>query len=166
MVVMQLPPLTTINEINEVAELIEKFLESVNLSFSITHECVEMILIKMGKQLGFQTYTADPSRECNGKSLKEFVDMSKDELRKYAGEQFLKYLINVDVIWYTPHQTFYLFEIIIGGDMKDALFRFLNIGGLRAKMFIVADEDKKREYEILINSLAFKEIKCLFIPIP
>jgi hypothetical protein len=50
--------------------------------------------------------------------------------------------------------------------MKDALFRFLNIGGLRAKMFIVADEDKKREYEILMNSPAFKEIKCLFIPIP
>jgi len=50
--------------------------------------------------------------------------------------------------------------------MKDALFRFLNIGGLRAKMFIVADEDKKREYEILINSPAFKEIKCLFISIP
>jgi len=166
MVAMQLPPLTTINEINKVAESIEKFLESVNLSFSITHECVEMILIKMGKQLGFQTYTADPSRECNGKSLKEFVDMSKDELRKYAGEQFLKYLINVDVIWYTAHQTFYLFEIIIGGDMKDALFRFLNIGGLRAKMFIVADEDKKREYEILMNSPAFKEIKCLFVPIP
>ena len=98
MVSMQLPQLTTINEINKVAELIIKFLESVNLSFSVTHECVEMILLKMGKQLGFQTYTADPSRECNGKSLKEFVDMGRDELRKYAGEQFLKDLINTDVI--------------------------------------------------------------------
>jgi len=156
MVAMQLPQLTTINEINKVAESIEKFLESVNLSFSITHECVEMILIKMVKQLRFQTYTADPSRECSGKSLKEFVDMSRDELKQYAGEQFLKDLINVDVIWYSQHQTFYLFEVIIGGDIRDALLRFLNIGGLKAKMFIVANEDRRDEYENLIKKFAFR----------
>jgi hypothetical protein len=34
-----------------------------------------MILLKMGKQLGFQTYTADPSRECNimAKALKNLL---------------------------------------------------------------------------------------------
>jgi hypothetical protein len=161
----QIPP-SAIKEIDRIIESVKDSLESAKLSFPVTHECAEMVLLRMGKQLGFQTYTADPSRECNGTSLKEFVDMGRDELRKYAGEQFLKYLINVDVIWYTQYQTFYLFEIIIGGDMKDALFRFLNIGGLNAKMFIVADEDKRREYESLISSPAFKELKCVFIPIP
>jgi len=83
MVSMQLPQLTTINEINKVAESIDKFLESVNLSFSVTHECVEMILLKMGKQLGFQTYTAEPSRECNvmAKALKNlliWVEMNQE----------------------------------------------------------------------------------------
>jgi hypothetical protein len=152
--------------IDRIINSLKNSLESISLSFPITHECAEMILLRMDKQLGYRTYTADPSRECDGTSLKEFVDMGRDELRKYAGEQFLKYLINVDVIWYTQYQTFYLFEIIISGDMKDALFRFLNIGGLKAKMFIVADEDKRREYESLISSLAFKELKCVFIPIP
>jgi hypothetical protein len=154
------------NEIDRIIKSVKDTLESAKLSSPITHECVEMILLRMGKQLGFQTYTADPSRECNGTSLKEFVDMGRDELRKYAGEQFLKDLINTDVIWYTQYQTFYLFEVIIGGDMKDALIRFLNIGGLKAKMFIVADENKRREYEDLIKKPAFKEVKCVFIPIP
>jgi hypothetical protein len=155
-----------INEIDRIIKSVKDTLELANLSFPITHECAEMILLRMGKQLGYRTYTADPSRECNGTSLKEFVDMGRDELRKYAGEQFLKDLINTDVIWYTQYQTFYLFEVIIGGDMKDALIRFLNIGGLKAKMFIVADENKRREYEDLIKKPAFKEVKCVFIPIP
>jgi predicted transcriptional regulator len=161
----QLPP-SGIKEIDRIIKSVKDTLESANLSFPITHECVEMMLLRMGKQLGFQTYTADSSRECNGASLKEFVDMGRDELRKYAGEQFLKDLINTDVIWYTQYQTFYLFEVIIGGDMKDALIRFLNIGGLKAKMFIVASEDRRSEYENLIRRPAFREVKCVFIPIP
>ena len=161
----QIPP-SAIKEIDRIIESVKDSLESAKLSFPVTHECAEMVLLRMGKQLGFQTYTADPSKECNGTSLKEFVDMGRDELRKYAGEQFLKDLINTDVIWYTQYQTFYLFEVIIGGDMKDALIRFLNIGGLKAKMFIVADENKRREYEDLIKKPAFKEVKCVFIPIP
>jgi hypothetical protein len=153
------------NEIDRIIKSVKDTLESAKLSSPITHECVEMILLRMGKQLGFQTYTADPSRECNGTSLKEFVDMGRDELRKYAGEQFLKDLINVDVIWYTQYQTFYLFEVIIGGDMRDSLLRFLNIGGLKAKMFIVANEDRRGEYENLIRKPAFRGLKCIFIPI-
>jgi hypothetical protein len=49
--------------------------------------------------------------------------------------------------------------------MKDALIRFLNIGGLKAKMFIVANEDRRDEYENLIKKPAFRGLKCIFIPI-
>jgi len=55
---------------------------------------------------------------------------------------------------------------VIGGDMKDALFRFLNISGLNAKVFIVASEKRKREYEELIKMPAFSIIRqCDFISI-
>jgi hypothetical protein len=153
--------------LNEIKSLIVKSPELVNLPFSITHECAEMMLLRIGKELGFHTYTADPSQKCGDTSLKELVDMSRDDLRKYVGERILDPLSRADVIWHVPEGTFYVFEVIIGGDMKDALFRFLNISGLNAKVFIVAGEERRHEYEGLIKMPAFSIIRqCDFISIP
>jgi len=161
-------PPSPLDEINSIENSLKKVLESAELSFSITHECVELMLLRIGKQLGFHTYTADPSRTCNGVTLRELTDMSRDDLSKYAGDRFLNYLSRADVIWYKPGEAFYVFEIVIGGDMGDALFRFLRIGELNVRMFIVTTEDRKREYEDLTKIPALSTImgRCDFISIP
>jgi hypothetical protein len=147
--------------------LIVELLELANLPLSITHECAEMMLLRMGKELGFHSYTADLSQKCGDTSLKELADMSKDDLKKYVGEQILDPLSRADVIWHVPGGIFYVFEVVISGDMKDALLRFSNISGLNAKVFIVASEERRHEYEGLIKMPAFSIIRqCDFISIP
>ncbi|MCC6018877.1 MAG: EVE domain-containing protein [Candidatus Verstraetearchaeota archaeon] len=83
-------PPSPLDGINSIENSLKKVLESAKLSFSITHECVELMLLRIGKQLGFHTYTADPSRTCDNISLKELADMDKDYLKRYAGDQFLE----------------------------------------------------------------------------
>jgi hypothetical protein len=157
-----------LSRINIIENSLKRVLESANLSFSVTHECVELMLLRIGKQLGFHTYTADPSRTCDNISLKELADMDRDYLKRYAGDQFLDSLSRVDVIWHRSGEAFYVFEIVIGGNMKEALVRLLSVIELNAKMFVVATEDREREYRELIKMPGLNIImgRCDFISIP
>ena len=161
-------PPSPLDGINSIENSLKKVLESAKLSFPITHECVELMLLRIGKQLGFHIYTADPSRTCDGISLKELADMDRDYLKRYAGDQFLDSLSRVDVIWHRSGEAFYVFEIVIGGNMKEALVRLLSVIELNAKMFVVATEDREREYRELIRMPGLNIImgRCDFISIP
>jgi len=60
----QQPPTTCIDELEERVRRLEELLGVCvsELAFPITHECAELMLLRIGRQLGFKTYTADPSR--------------------------------------------------------------------------------------------------------
>jgi hypothetical protein len=79
-------------------------------------------------------------------------------------ERIFDLLSRADVFWHKGIS--HAFEVVIGGDMKDVLFRFLNISWLNAKVFIVASEKRKHEYEELIKMPAFSIRQCDFISIP
>jgi len=83
-------------------------------------------------------------------------------------ERIFDLLSRANVFWHKGIS--HAFEVVIGGDMKDVLFRFLNISWLNAKVFIVASEKRKHEYEELIKMPAFSIFsiirQCDFISIP
>ena len=66
-----------------------------------THECIERMLLELGRALGFRIYTADQSRKCNDVELKELTDLTQGDLPLIEG------LKNIDVIW-RGHNTYYL----------------------------------------------------------
>jgi len=157
-----------IRNIEKRLSYIESLLGISKIPFQITHECVELILLEIGKKLGFKVYTANPSKTCGNIRLGSLVDMEREDLGKYAGPEILGPLSRVDVVWYMPRtRDFYVFEVVIGGNMRDALFKFLDIKVLNAKLFIVANEVRKAEYERNIRSSAFNLIRktCTFIPV-
>jgi len=161
-------PLTTrIDELEERVSRLEKLLGIPELAFPITHECVELMLLSIGRQLGFKTYTADSTKTCGSTRLSDLADMRRDDLGKYVGPKLLDPLSRIDVVWHREGVGFYLFEVVISGDMRDALLRLSSVGELNAKMFIVSNEDKKNEYESSIRLPAFSTIrnKCTFISV-
>ena len=122
-------------------------------------------MLDIGKILGFKVYTADSSKVCSGVVLGDLADMNRGMLGKYVGPGLLEFLSKIDVVWHRQGVGFYAFEVVIGGSMHDALLRFLNIKELNARLFIVADEGRKREFERSITSSAFNAIKnrCKFL---
>ncbi len=154
-----------IRKLEEKIAFIEKLLGLSDLPFPITHECAELMLLKIGKQLGFNVYTADPSKTCGSTKLRDLTDISKDDLSRYVGPEILAPLSRIDVVWYKQGTGFYTFEVVIGGSMHEALLRLSRIGELNAKLFIVSEENRKNEYEKSIRNPAFTSIrrKCKFI---
>ena len=154
-----------IEKLEEKVEYLERLIGASDLPFPITHECAELMLLKIGKMLGFNVYTADPGKMCGNCRLGDSADTSKDDLSKYVGSEILKDLSRVDVVWHKQGIEFYAFEVVIGGNMRDALLRLSAISGLNAKLFIVSDENKRSEYEKSIRKPAFSSIrrKCKFI---
>ncbi len=161
------PPITRIDELEERVRRLEEVLGVSEPVFSIKHECAELMLLSIGKQLGFRVYTADPSKSCGGNNLGSLADMNKDDLSKYVGPKVLDPLSRIDVVWYKEGEGFYLFEVVIGGSMSDALLRLSDVSrsGLNARMFIVSIEDMKNEYKSNIERTTFKDIRnnCKFI---
>jgi len=164
---LQQPPTTRIDELEERVRRLEGLLGVSGLAFPITHECVELMLLRIGRQLGFKAYTADPSRTCGNTSLDKLADMSRDDLGKYVGPKLLDPLSRIDVVWHREGVGFYLFEVVISGSMHDALLRLSSVGELNAKMFIVSSENRRNEYESSIRLPAFNTIrnKCTFISV-
>jgi len=164
---LQQPLTTRVDELEERVSRLEKLLGVSELGFPITHECAELMLLCIGRQLGFKTYTADPSRTCGNIRLGDLANMDRDYLGKYVGPKVLDPLSRIDVVWYREGVGFYLFEVVIGGSMRDALLRLSDVGELNAKMFIVSSENRKNEYESSIGFWAFNTIrnKCAFISV-
>jgi len=105
------------------------------------------------------------SRTCGNTRLGDLADMSRDDLGKYVGPRLLSSLSRIDVVWHSEGVGFYLFEVVIGGSMRDALLRLSSVGELNAKMFIVSNEDVRNGYESSIRHPAFSTIrnKCVFL---
>jgi len=156
-----------IEEIEERLRRLEELMGISELAFPITHECVEFMLLRIGKQLGFNVYTADPSKVCGNIRLGDLADVSRDYLSKYVGPELLKPLSRIDIVWHKSGAGFYVFEVVIGGSMHEALLRLSRISELNAKLFIVSYGNRKNEYNRSIKNPAFSSIrhKCRFISI-
>jgi hypothetical protein len=163
----QQPPTTRIDKLEERVSRLEKLLGISELTFSITHECTEFMLLRIGRQLGFKTYTADSSKACGNTRLGDLANTSRDDLSKYVGPKLLDPLSAIDVVWHREGVEFYLFEVVIQTDMHKALVRLSSVGALNAKMFIVSNEDRKSKYESSIRLPTFNTIrnKCTFISV-
>jgi hypothetical protein len=153
-----------LGNIKNLEQSIEELLEPAKPSFPITHECAEMLLLEIGRLLGFEVYTADSSKECNGIRLEDLASMNKDELSGDIGKEILDPLSRVDVLWKSKIG-FYAFEVVISGNIQEALLKFSKIRALIHTMFVVAEENKRYKYEEEIKSPAFDIIReeCRFI---
>jgi hypothetical protein len=120
-----------------------------------SHKSAQYYLLELGKKLNFLTHTAHRSDEFNGKKLGEIAsteELSIDE------KEVLQIVRRIDVIWLNEHKFPHLcFEIEHSTKFLEALARFNKLGPYQdVKFFIVAEEDKRIQFEILIKNLPWK----------
>jgi len=123
------------------------------------HVEAEAILLEIGNLLGFETYTADPSKVFEGRRLDEISTLKEipDILRG------TKNIARVDVIWCNEDSPpSCLFEVEDKGTMRDALLRLYQARHLNARFFIVAPEENRRRFEEWISNAPFKSSRKLY----
>ena len=137
-----------------------------DLPLSLNRECVEFMLISVGRMLGFCVYTADSSKRCNNVRLGDLANMSRVGLIKFAGSTVLDSLSRIDVVWYDPEsKCFYAFEVVARGEeMRGALERLTDIRILKVKPYVVSFEDRRSEFEKALGCLEVRG-SCKFLSV-
>jgi len=123
------------------------------------HIEAEAVLLEIGKLLGFETYTADPSKVFEGRRLDE-VSTLKDIPDILRGT---KNIARVDVIWYNEDSPpSYLFEVEDRGTMRDALHRLYQARHLNARFFVVGPAENRRRFEEWVSTAPYKSSRKLY----
>lgn len=85
---------------------------------------------------------------------------SISEIYNFTYPEILKYAKTVDVIWFNERKlpnAFY--EVEHTTDIKNSLDKFYELQDYRAKFYIVAAQERKRQYEDIISKSIYREIK-------
>ena len=138
---------------------IEKSRESSKEIQEETHAYYQGILISVGNLKGFQTYS--PQQDKN----KIFVDKCLKEIRtlqaipSFSHDALVRRSETVDVIWFNsrlmPNS---LFEIEHSTEIQNSLTKFCDLQDFYARMFIVADKNRRKEFEQKLKYKAFEDV--------
>lgn len=125
-----------------------------------SHEAAEYYLLQLGKMLGYIPYAtaSDQSKTYNGEKLGQVALLK--EIPGFAGERDLSPARNIDVIWFGDDENPKLcFEVEHTTNITDGLQRLSRLQHLRAKYFIVADEDRRNKFEIEMQRFPYRRMK-------
>lgn len=138
---------------------LEKNHESSKEMREETHAYYQGVLISMGNLKGYQTYS--PQQDKN----KFFIDKPLKELRtlheipSFSHNALVKRSETVDVIWFNerlmPNS---LFEIEYSTEIQNSLGKFCDLQDFYARMFIIADNNRRREFEQKLKYKAFEDV--------
>lgn len=143
-----------------IEEVKEKTPESPVVEKEISgHIEAEAILLEIGNLLGFETYTADPSKVFEARRLDEMSTL-KDIPDILQGT---RNIARVDVIWYNEESPpSFLFEVEDRGTMRDALHRLYQARHLNARFFIVGPAANRRKFEEWVSTAPYKSSRKLY----
>lgn len=125
-----------------------------------THGYIQGIITEIGNFKKYTTYV--PPQDKNRKFLEnKLCDVASiSEIYNFTYPEILKYAKTVDVIWFNERKlpnAFY--EVEHTTDIKNSLDKFYELQDYRAKFYIVAAQERKRQYEDIISKSIYREIK-------
>lgn len=125
-----------------------------------THGYIQGIITEIGNLKKYTTYV--PPQDKNRKFLEnKLCDVASiSEIYNFTYPEILKYAKTVDVIWFNERKlpnAFY--EVEHTTDIKNSLDKFYELQEYRAKFYIVAAQERKRQYEDIISKSIYREIK-------
>ena len=138
--------------------------ESVDDFFN--HSYYQGILLTMGNIKGFGTFS--PNQDKNKFFLTKRLGevRSLGNLPKFTYDNLLSRGATLDAIWFNERQMPHsMFEVEHSTDIQNSLLKFFDLQDFASRMVIVADEQRKREFDKKISLSAFKEIskRILFV---
>lgn len=124
-----------------------------------THSYYQGVLINIGNLKGFQTYSPqqDKNKMYVDKALKEIRTLQ--EIPSYSHGELVKRSETIDVIWFNerlmPNS---FFEVEHSTEIQRSLTKFCDLQDFFTRMFIVADKNRRREFEQNLGNRLFKDV--------
>lgn len=125
-----------------------------------THGYYQGLLVGLGNLHNYGTYVPnqDKNRKFLETPLKDMVTIS--ELPKFTYDNILKRAKTVDVIWFNERNLpckFY--EVEHSTDIRNSLDKYYELQDFRADYYIIADTDRKKEFDEVIERSIYKSIR-------
>lgn len=125
-----------------------------------SHGYYQGILVEIGKYEHRKTYV--PAQDKNRKYMEHLLGEITDttELPQFTYENLLRKAKTVDVIWFNERKmptAFY--EVEHTTDIKNSLSKFYELQDFHARFFIVADKQRKSEFEDKLHVSMFYPIE-------
>lgn len=125
-----------------------------------SHGYYQGVLVEIGKYEHQKTYV--PAQDKNRKYMEHLLGEITDttELPQFTYENLLRKARTVDVIWFNERKmptAFY--EVEHTTDIKNSLSKFYELQDFNAQFFIVADKQRKSEFEDKLHVSMFYPIE-------
>lgn len=144
-------------------EVLKKFdlkIGDKNSEEQFSHGYYQGILVEIGKYEHRKTYipAQDKNRKYMEHSLSEITDII--ELPQFTYENLLRKAKTVDVIWFNEREMpIAFYEVEHTTDIKNSLSKFYELQDFHARFFIVADKQRKGEFEDKLHVSMFNPIE-------
>jgi len=125
-----------------------------------SHYFFQGLVVEIGNLKGFDTYVPaqDKNRPYAQKKLRDITTLSK--LYEFTYPEVIQQTQSIDVVWFNQRKfPFSCFEIEHQTDIYRSLLKFLELQDFRTKFYIVADSQRKTEYETKISLSAFNPVR-------
>jgi hypothetical protein len=125
-----------------------------------THEAAEAMLLKLGNLLGYDTYTPDAGKTCNGEKLGDLATL--EELPEFTSPKIMESVERIDVVWLKEEWPECFFEVEHTTGVTSGLLRIYQVEKLPAKFFIIGPEGVLKRYEREVEKAPFSRIKSKY----
>ena len=127
-----------------------------------THSYFQGIIVEIGNLRNYDTYV--PAQDKNKMFLeKRLSDITTTKtIYNFTYSNILRKAKTVDVVWFNERKmpcAFY--EVEHSTDIKNSLNKFYELQDFRAKFYIVAAKERKRQFDDIIQSSIYKPIQDL-----
>lgn len=123
------------------------------------HSYYQGLLLTVGNLKGMKTFI--PNQDKNRKFINKKLDDIKtlNELPLFSFQKFINRSSTIDVIWFNerdmPHS---FFEVEHSTDIQNSILKFNDLQDFYSRMIIVADENRRKEYENKIKYSSFRDV--------
>ena len=145
-------------------EILEKFSiknNRISGSNEFTHTYYQGIIAEIGNSRNFKTFVPaqDKNRLFVNRKLSEVATTDKCD---FTYPEIVRFAKTVDVIWFNernlPNS---FFEVEHSTDFKNSINKFYELQDFRAKFWIAGKEERRRQFEDVINASIYCPIKKL-----
>jgi hypothetical protein len=125
-----------------------------------SHYFFQGLVTEIGSLKGFQTFVPaqDKNKPYAKKKLRDVATLPK--LYEFTYREVLRKAQTIDVAWFNvrryPNS---LFEIEHSTDIYNSLLKFMELQDFRTGFYIVADDQRRAEFDSKISSNTFSSIK-------
>ena len=127
---------------------------------TFNHSYYQGLLLEIGNAKKLGTFVPDQDKNRKFGNVKLCDIRSIDSLPDFGYPHFVKRSSTIDVIWFNErNMPSSFFEVEHTTDIQNSLLKYMDLQDFYVRMVIVADDNRRAEFEAKLDYTAFAEIK-------